>query len=216
VACICAFQKALSGVFPPNKSAGSECPMCSTSQVHEAFLRAIFRPSRAPALCSCQAAGASRSQHSLSSFLLHMANYGSRRRMVRLKFLFKPSEASACGGFKSAVVLQLDLPGGQKWALAETACCDQTASARPLIRHVEKTKCPLQRTTTLINTLLSFFFFTFSCSSNSSKDRVLLNTFSGWCSTEKSHWRRNALVSRGRDRHGPWCQHSANIPSYEK
>ena len=27
--------------------------------------------------------------------------------------------------------------------------CDQTASARPLIRHVEKTKCPLQRTTTL-------------------------------------------------------------------
>jgi hypothetical protein len=90
-----------------------------------------------------------------------MANYGSRRRMVRLKFLFKPSEASACGGFKSAVVLQLDLPGGQKWALAETACCDQTASARPLIRHVEKTKCPLQRTTTLINTLLSFFFSLF-------------------------------------------------------
>jgi len=27
VACICAFQKALSGVFPPIKSAGSECPM---------------------------------------------------------------------------------------------------------------------------------------------------------------------------------------------
>ena len=39
--CICAFQKALSGVFPPIKSAGSECPLCFTSQVHEAFLRAI-------------------------------------------------------------------------------------------------------------------------------------------------------------------------------
>jgi len=88
VACICAFQKARSGVFPPNKSAGSECPMCFTSQVHKAFLRAIFRPSRAPAQCSCQAAGASRSQHRLSSFLLHMANYGSRRRMVRLNAVY--------------------------------------------------------------------------------------------------------------------------------
>ena len=53
--------------------------VCSSDlQVHKAFLRAIFRPSRAPAQCSCQAAGASRSQHRLSSFLLHMANYGSR------------------------------------------------------------------------------------------------------------------------------------------
>ena len=51
MACICAFQKALSGVFLPNKSAGSECPMSLTSQVHKAFLRAIFRPSRAPAQC---------------------------------------------------------------------------------------------------------------------------------------------------------------------
>jgi len=44
VACICAFQKALSGVFPPNESAGSECPMCFTSQVHKEFLRAFFAP----------------------------------------------------------------------------------------------------------------------------------------------------------------------------
>ena len=44
VACICAFQKALSSVFPPIKSAGSECPLRFTSQVHEAFLRAIFAP----------------------------------------------------------------------------------------------------------------------------------------------------------------------------
>jgi len=38
-------------------------------------------------ICSCSmylAAGASRSQHRLSSFLLLRANYGSRRRMVRL------------------------------------------------------------------------------------------------------------------------------------
>jgi len=44
----------------------------------------FFCPSGAPAQCSCQAAGASRSQHRLFSFLLHRANYGSRRRMVRL------------------------------------------------------------------------------------------------------------------------------------
>ena len=86
MACICAFQKALSGVFPPNKSAGSECPLCcTTSQVHEAFLRAIFFcPSGAPAQCSCQAAGASRFQHRLSSFLLHRANNRLRRRIMRL------------------------------------------------------------------------------------------------------------------------------------
>ena len=53
---------ALSGFFPP---------MCFTSQVHKAFLRAIFCLSRAPAQCSCQTVGASRSQHRLSSFLLH-------------------------------------------------------------------------------------------------------------------------------------------------
>ena len=88
VACICAFQKALSSVFPPNNSAGSECPMCFTSQVHKEFLRAIFCPRRAPAQCSCQAAGASRSHHRLSSLLLHMANYGSRRRMVRLSAVY--------------------------------------------------------------------------------------------------------------------------------
>ena len=42
VECACAFKKALSGVFLPIKSAGSECPLCFTFQVHEAFLRAIF------------------------------------------------------------------------------------------------------------------------------------------------------------------------------
>ena len=42
VACISAFQKALSGVFPPIKSAGSVCPMSFTSQVHKAFLRDYF------------------------------------------------------------------------------------------------------------------------------------------------------------------------------
>jgi hypothetical protein len=67
----------------------AQCPMCLTSQVPKAFLRAIFCPqypvaSRAPAQCSCQAAGAGRSRHRLSSFLLHMVNYGSRRHMVRL------------------------------------------------------------------------------------------------------------------------------------
>jgi hypothetical protein len=37
-------------VFPPIKSAGSElvyeCPLCFTSKVHEAILRAIFLPQR--------------------------------------------------------------------------------------------------------------------------------------------------------------------------
>ena len=32
------------GVFPPNKSAGLSARSCVTSQVHEAFLRAIFMP----------------------------------------------------------------------------------------------------------------------------------------------------------------------------
>ena len=48
----------------------------------------FFCPSWAPAQCSCQVAGASSSQHLLSSFLLHRANYGSRRRMVRLNAVY--------------------------------------------------------------------------------------------------------------------------------
>ena len=36
--------QAPSGVFPPNKSAGLSARSCVTSQVHEAFLRAIFAP----------------------------------------------------------------------------------------------------------------------------------------------------------------------------
>jgi len=48
------------------------------------FSGLFFCPNGAPAQCSCQEAGASRSQHRLSSFLLHGANYGSRRRLVRL------------------------------------------------------------------------------------------------------------------------------------
>ena len=36
VACICAIQKALSGVFSPNKLAGFECQLWFKSQVHEA------------------------------------------------------------------------------------------------------------------------------------------------------------------------------------
>ena len=85
VACICAFQKALSGVFPPNKSAGSECQMCFTSQVHKAFLRAIFAPvghrltvlvrRRAPATLSIACP--------LSCCIWPIMDYGSRRRMVR-------------------------------------------------------------------------------------------------------------------------------------
>jgi len=63
--------QAPTGVFPPNKSAGLSARSCVTSQVHEAFLRAIFCPSR-----SQPAPGASRSQHRLSSFLL--TKYGSR------------------------------------------------------------------------------------------------------------------------------------------
>ena len=38
--------QAPSGVFPPNKSAGLSARSCVTSQVHEAFLRAIFCHSR--------------------------------------------------------------------------------------------------------------------------------------------------------------------------
>jgi len=57
------------GIFPPNKSAGLSARSCVTSQVHEAFIRAIFCPSRASSQCFSQAPGASRSQHRLSSFL---------------------------------------------------------------------------------------------------------------------------------------------------
>ena len=63
------------GVFPPNKSAGLSARSCVTSQVHEAFLQAIFAPA-ASSQCFSQAPGASRSQHCLSSFLL--TKYGSR------------------------------------------------------------------------------------------------------------------------------------------
>ena len=67
--------QAPTGVFPPNKPAGLSARSCVTSQVHEAFLRAIFCPSRASSQCFSQASGASRSQHRLSSFLL--TKYGS-------------------------------------------------------------------------------------------------------------------------------------------
>ena len=67
--------QAPTGVFPPNESAGLSARSCVTSLVHEAFLRAIFCPSRASSPCFSQAPGASRSQHRLSSFLL--MNYGS-------------------------------------------------------------------------------------------------------------------------------------------
>jgi len=43
--------QAPTGVFPPNKSAGLSARSCVTSQVHEAFLRAIFCPSRASSQC---------------------------------------------------------------------------------------------------------------------------------------------------------------------
>ena len=36
--------QAPTGVFPPNESAGLSARSCVTSQVHEAFLRAIFAP----------------------------------------------------------------------------------------------------------------------------------------------------------------------------
>ena len=97
---------ALSGFFPP---------MCFTSQVHKAFLRAIFCLSRAPAQCSCQAAGASCSQHRLSSFLLHRANYGSRRVWCG----YTPSTIGSCfsspvhqyftRSFKESIVFRLVL-----------------------------------------------------------------------------------------------------------
>jgi len=50
VVCIRAFQEASSDVFvfPTAKSARSECPLCFTSQVREAFLRAIFLPQWGP------------------------------------------------------------------------------------------------------------------------------------------------------------------------
>ena len=67
--------QAPTGIFPPNESVGLSARSCVTSQVHEAFLRAIFCPSRASSQCFSQAPGASRSQHRLSSFLL--TNYGS-------------------------------------------------------------------------------------------------------------------------------------------
>ena len=62
--------QAPSGVFPPSKSAGLSARSCVTSQAHEAFLRAIYCPSRASSQCYSQAPGASRTQHRLSSFLL--------------------------------------------------------------------------------------------------------------------------------------------------
>jgi len=68
--------QAPTGVFPPNESAGLSARSCVTSQVHEAFLRAIFCPSRASSQSFSQAPGASRSQHRLSSFLL--TKFGSR------------------------------------------------------------------------------------------------------------------------------------------
>jgi len=61
--------QAPTGVFPPNESAGLSAHSGVTSQVHEAFLRAIFCP-RASSQSFSQAPGASRSQHRLSSFLL--------------------------------------------------------------------------------------------------------------------------------------------------
>jgi len=52
--------------------------------------------------------------------------------------------------FQVHIVCFLDLPGGHKWALAETTLRFwQTLLARPLIRHVEKTKWPPQRATAL-------------------------------------------------------------------
>jgi len=42
--CVRALQEGQSGVFPPDKSAKSECPLCFTSQVHEAILRIVFAP----------------------------------------------------------------------------------------------------------------------------------------------------------------------------
>ena len=36
--------QAPTGVFPPNESAGLSARSCVTSQVHEAFLRAVFLP----------------------------------------------------------------------------------------------------------------------------------------------------------------------------
>jgi len=74
---ICSIRpiQAPTGVFPPNESAGLSARSCVTSQVHEAFLRAIFCPSRASSQCFSQASDASRSQHRLSSFLL--TKYGS-------------------------------------------------------------------------------------------------------------------------------------------
>jgi len=44
VACVCAFQKTLPGVFLPIKSEEFECPLCCKSQVHEVILLAIFLP----------------------------------------------------------------------------------------------------------------------------------------------------------------------------
>jgi len=37
-------MQATTGAFPPNKLAGLSARSCFTSQVHEAFLRAIFDP----------------------------------------------------------------------------------------------------------------------------------------------------------------------------
>jgi len=67
--------QAPTSVFPPNESAGLSARSCVTSQVHEAFLRAIFCPSRASSQCFSQASGASQSQHRLSPFL--QTKYGS-------------------------------------------------------------------------------------------------------------------------------------------
>ena len=63
------------GAFPPNKSAGLKARSCVTSQVHEAYLWAIFCPSRESPQRFSQAPGSSRSQLRLSSFML--TKYGS-------------------------------------------------------------------------------------------------------------------------------------------
>ena len=60
------------GVFPPNKSAGLSARSCVTSQVHEAFLRAIFCPNRASSQCFSQASGASRCYARAPSSFLFM------------------------------------------------------------------------------------------------------------------------------------------------
>ena len=90
VACICAFQKAI-WRLPSDQVGGVWAPIVyHVSGTRGNSLDYFFAPvgHRFHVLVSCQAAGASRSRHCLSSFLLHRANYGSRRRMVRLHAVY--------------------------------------------------------------------------------------------------------------------------------